>query len=93
MKVDFHGLTLDRARDLLAKSITYAHSRGFRCMLVITGKGRNTEPDRVSIKSQIEEWLRAPALSSKIIKYVDAITRHGGTGALYIFLKRNRLLQ
>jgi DNA-nicking Smr family endonuclease len=93
MRIDFHGMSLDRALDSLIHSITYAYEHGFRCILVVTGKGHNTKLDGISIKSQMGKWLRIPTLSSKIIKYVDAIPRHGGTGALYILLKKNRELQ
>ncbi|MDR2777316.1 MAG: Smr/MutS family protein [Rickettsiales bacterium] len=90
LEVDFHGLTLDRALDLLTESLGRAYDAGLRCILVVTGKGNNTESGRTTIKSQIGEWLKIPTLSSKIIEYVDATPKHGGRGALYILLKRHR---
>ncbi|MDR1494843.1 MAG: Smr/MutS family protein [Rickettsiales bacterium] len=90
-KIDFHGLTLDEAFDSLVYNLVQAQEAGLRCVLVITGKGKNTEPGRISIKSQIGNWLKIPILASKIIKYIDATSRHGGTGALYILLKRNKV--
>ncbi|MDR1425585.1 MAG: Smr/MutS family protein [Rickettsiales bacterium] len=90
MRIDFHGLTLDRALDSLILGLTNAHERGLRCVLLVTGKGKNTKADRISIKSKISEWLKIASLSSMIVKYVDAIPRHGGTGALYVFLRRGR---
>ncbi|MDR3079177.1 MAG: Smr/MutS family protein [Rickettsiales bacterium] len=92
MKVDFHGLTLDEAFDSLLRSVDRAYGKGLRCLLLITGKGKNTRPDGVSIRSQIGGWLKTPALSSRIIKYLDATPRHGGGGALYVLLRRNRLV-
>lgn len=93
LKLDFHGFTLDEAFDFLLYSVETAYNQGFRCLLVVTGKGKNTKQGRDSIKSQISNWLQHPNISSKIIKYVDADIKHGGTGAIYILLKRNKAIE
>lgn len=93
LKLDFHGLTFSEAFDLLLYSIDRAYNQGFRCLLVVTGKGKNTKQGKDSIKSQISKWLQHPNISSKIIKYVDANIKHGGTGAIYILLKRNKTIE
>ena len=87
MKIDFHGLTLDEALNSLIKNVNYAYNNHYKCLLIITGKGRGTPDGKDSIKSMIERWLALPELSSKIIKYTDAQQKDGGTGALYILLK------
>jgi DNA-nicking Smr family endonuclease len=90
MKIDFHGLTADMALNMLLHSVEAAHGSGLRCILAITGKGKNTDPERISIKSQLEKWMQLPTISSRVIKYVDAALKHGGKGAVYIQLKNSR---
>ncbi|GHU27066.1 hypothetical protein FACS1894152_3050 [Bacilli bacterium] len=90
MRIDFHGLTLAQAFDTLMDCVNYAYARGLKCLLVVTGKGINTHPNRDSIKSQFEKWMRVPQIASKVIKYVDATPKHGGSGAVYLLLKTNR---
>lgn len=90
MKIDFHGLTLDEALNSLIRNINFAYDNNFKCLLVITGKGRGTPEGKDSIKSMIEKWLAIPEISNKIIKYTDAQQKDGGTGALYILLKSRK---
>ncbi|MDR2778240.1 MAG: Smr/MutS family protein [Rickettsiales bacterium] len=90
MKIDFHGLTSGAARELLLHSVVEAYGGGLKCMLVITGRGLNTSHNVATIKSQLEKWMQMPAISSRVIKYVDATQRHGGRGAVYLLLKTNR---
>jgi DNA-nicking Smr family endonuclease len=80
-------MSLEMAFDLLVQSIIQSYQKGFKCLLLITGKGKNTLEGHISIKSQLENWLQLPELSEKIIKYVDALPSDGGTGAVYLLLK------
>lgn len=91
MTVDFHGMTLEEAFEQLLHQLNLAYENKLRCILLITGKGKNTKPGRESIKRNIEKWLKHQEISSKIIKYVDATNKHGGTGAIYVLLKRNKV--
>jgi len=86
-KLDLHGCTLDEAYDKLERIINSAYEQGLRCILVITGKGLRFKREK-TIKQAIQEWLFLPQFSSKIIKYTDATKQHGGTGAIYILLKK-----
>lgn len=92
IKVDFHGLTLDEAFDSLIKVVNYAYNNYLKCILVITGKGYGTQNGRCSIKSQFEHWMTHYEISNKVIKYVDANAKDGGSGAVYILLKTNKYM-
>lgn len=87
--IDFHGLTLDEAFNSLIYNIEKAYENGIRFMLIITGKGKGTKEGCESIKSKIEEWMKHPNISSKVIKYTDAQPKDGGSGAIYVLLKKN----
>ena len=88
--IDFHGKTLDEAFDILIKEINIGYNKGLRCLLVITGKGLRSPENSKTIKNEISNWLNHHLIADKIITYTDAIQKDGGTGAIYILLKRNR---
>ena len=90
IKIDFHGLKLDEAFNYLIDTIKYAYDKGLKFVLVITGKGYGTKSGKESIKSQIEHWMTHPDISSRVIKYVDAQKKDGGTGAIYVLVKSNK---
>ena len=87
LRLDFHGLTLEEAFNSLVKNIEKAYNSGLKLILIITGKGRGTKEGKDSIKILIEKWMKYPIISSKVIKYVDAQQKDGGTGAIYVLLK------
>ena len=88
--IDLHGMTQDSAHNLLNARLVRAHKQGKRLVLVITGKGlRSAEPGGV-LKKAIGTWCEMPPLSSIILKRVKAQPRHGGGGAFYIYLRRQK---
>ena len=95
-KLDLHGLNLAQAQPVLTKFVLSSYDKGFRLILVITGKGRNTEdndiiPRRVGIlKANFPNWLAIEPLSSKILQVTEAHVRHGGGGAYYVYLKKKK---
>ena len=95
-KLDLHGLNLAQAQPVLTKFVLSSYDKGFRLILVITGKGRKTEdndiiPRRVGIlKANFPNWLAIEPLSSKILQITEAHVRHGGGGAFYIYLKKKK---
>ena len=94
-RLDLHGLTLADAHPALHRFILSAFSRGFRLVLVITGKGKEKEaigpiPVRTgALRHQVPIWLRAPSLAHAVLEVSQAHHRHGGAGAYYVYLKRN----
>ena len=73
-----------------------AHGKGLRLILIITGKGRNTEdhdiiPKRKGIlKTNVPNWLAMEPLSRKILQITNAHVKHGGGGAFYVYLRKKR---
>ena len=88
-RIDLHGCTLNQAHAELTSFLKGAYSRQARCVLVITGKGR--AGDLVGkIRGELPHWLNQPGLRPLILAVTEAQIRHGGAGAFYILLKRNR---
>ncbi len=86
-RLDLHGHTQDSARQELVGFILRQHAAGARCLLVITGKGRLGTG---VLRARVFDWIAAPELRGLIAGYARAHPRHGGEGAVYLFLKARR---
>lgn len=84
-RLDLHGLTQIQAESRLKAFVHQAYANDYRAILVITGKGL---AENGILKRHAPEWLADPALSHMIAGVSQAHARHGGSGALYIALKR-----
>ncbi|NUH66949.1 Smr/MutS family protein [Sulfitobacter sp. S0837] len=95
-RIDLHGMTLDRAHPALQGFILDAHRRGKRLVLVITGKGKRRDdggpiPVRDGVlRHQVPQWLSMPPINSVVLQVTQAHVSHGGGGAYYVYLRRNR---
>jgi DNA-nicking Smr family endonuclease len=97
-RIDLHGMTQLAAHRTLFAWMTTAHQRGLRLVLVVTGKGnpRNDEnaPWMMSphgvLKQMVPRWLNEPELAALIAAIHPAHTKHGGDGALYVYLRKAR---
>ena len=86
-RLDLHGMTAARAQNQLAQFIELSAYRGCRCVLVITGKGLGV------LHGHVPNWLKTQPLSSYILALAEARPKDGGSGALYVLLRRNRVGQ
>jgi DNA-nicking Smr family endonuclease len=84
-RIDLHGLDQDRARLALHDFLRRSHAKGFRAVLVITGKG--TLGDGV-LRRRTPDWLSEAEVRPLIAGVSQAARHHGGEGALYVALKR-----
>ena len=60
---------------------------GLRCVLVITGKGRLGTG---VLRARFLDWLAGPDLRDLVSGYSAAHIRHGGDGAFYVMLRRDK---
>lgn len=85
--LDLHGYTVDQARDQLSQFIFDARRNKCRCAIVIHGKAHSSGSEQPMIKSYVNEWLkRLPG----VLAFCSAQAKDGGTGALYVLLKRDK---
>ena len=91
-RLDLHGMTREAAYDALSGFIPRCYARGFRCILVVTGKGARgpLEPETGILKKMTPEWLDTPPLNQYVLKTQSSKQKDGGGGAFYVLLKRNR---
>ena len=88
-RLDLHGLHQAEAHRELAGFIADSFAAGRRLLLVITGKGGGPE-SRGVLRSAAPRWLNEAPLREKILAVREARPQHGGSGALYVLLKRRR---
>lgn len=87
--VDLHGHTLESAWQMLDSSLARAITGGDRVILLITGKPpRHDRPGRGAIRARVKDWLAHSRHARSIAAVRGAHPKHGGTGALYIVLRR-----
>ncbi len=95
-RIDLHGMTQTAAHRTLFTWLAAAHARGYRLVLVVTGKGnpKNDEnaPWMMSphgvLKQMVPRWLNEPELAALIASVQPAHVKHGGGGALYVYLRK-----
>ncbi|MBI2241829.1 MAG: Smr/MutS family protein [Magnetospirillum gryphiswaldense] len=85
--LDLHGMTQDAAHGALLSFVARAHDAGRRCLLVITGKGKQGPG---VLRSQVPRWLNQSPLRERILGFSQARPQHGGDGAFYVLVKRQR---
>ena len=86
-RLDLHGMTQVQAYRALGEFVREASAVGRRSLLVITGRGT----DRPGIlRSSVPRWLDEGELRRQILAVAAARPRHGGAGALYVLLRRQR---
>lgn len=88
-KLDLHGKTRDQAHRALEEFLARAQADGRRCVIVVTGRGRLSEGGGV-IRSEVPHWLNLAPNRSRILGFAQAQPRDGGSGALYVMIRRLR---
>ena len=96
--IDLHGHTLDDANKVINDFIENCYEEKVNKIIVVTGKGlhsKNEKDPYVSrdlsiLKYSVPEYIENnPSLMKKIINITDANIEDGGSGAFYIYLKKN----
>ena len=94
--IDLHGYDIDRARDLVWRALREAQKHNDRCVLIVHGKaGTGYRDDKgdlqdtgtALIKSHVNHWLQQV---DEVLAFCSAQPRDGGTGAVYVLLKKQK---
>lgn len=92
--IDLHGMRQDEAHLALRGFLRREQARGTKLALVVTGKGAAGDSlfgdERGVLRRMVPHWLRLPDLRPLVVGFEEAEQRHGGSGALYIRLRRTR---
>ena len=100
--IDLHGYSLDKANIAIENFINKAFFENVNKLIVVTGKGLHSENEKdpyVSkdlgiLKYSVPEFIsNNSSLMSMINEITDAKLEDGGSGAFYIFLKKNKIIK
>jgi DNA-nicking Smr family endonuclease len=92
--IDLHGMRQEEAHHALRGFLHRAQAGGARVVLVVTGKGGSAAApaglfeERGVLRRVVPHWLRMPDLRPLVIGFEEAAVQHGGTGALYVRIRR-----
>ena len=87
-RLDLHRMTVERARKEIFEFIEECYQLGLRRVMIIHGKGESAaEREQSSIlKGCADAWLRE---LDQVQGFHSAQPRHGGTGAVYVLLRKS----
>ena len=100
--IDLHGYTLEEANKIIEEFIYQSFSEKINKLIVVTGKGLHSQNEKdpyVSknlsiLKYSVPEFIESNKSLMNIINEIkDASIEDGGSGAFYIFLKKNRSIE
>jgi DNA-nicking Smr family endonuclease len=84
-RLDLHGMTVPEAKEAVARFLYACRGRGLRAVLIIHGKGLGSHQKRPVLKGKLNLWL---ARRAEILAFCSARGVDGGTGAVYVLLRR-----
>ncbi|WP_027178616.1 Smr/MutS family protein [Maridesulfovibrio bastinii] len=88
--IDLHGLNADQAYDSLHFFIRESYLQSKRCILIVTGKGKNSPGGQSILKREVYEWLAREPFKRIILAFCTAQPKDGGSGAIYVLLRKNK---
>lgn len=84
-ELDLHGMTLAIAKTELGGFLVECQHRRLLCVRIIHGKGRKQADKSPRMKPAVNQWLQS---NKKVLAFCSAPANDGGTGAVYVLLKR-----
>lgn len=85
-RLDLHHMTVDKARHEVLQFIQDCMRYDVRVVTIVHGKGTRSEGGVALLKSHCVHWL---AQIDEVMAFHSAQAHHGGTGALYVLLRKS----
>ena len=85
--LDLHGLTVREAEEAVQEFIPEAVALGYRCVLLVHGRGLNSKDQIPVLKKRLETILLRGPVRKKILAFTSARPHDGGAGASYVLLR------
>ena len=99
ISIDLHGFTIDKANKTIENLIIKSYEENVNKIIVVTGKGLHSQNEKnpyisknLSIlKYSVPEFISKNKRLMNIISEIqEAKIEDGGSGAFYIYLKKNK---
>ena len=97
-RLDLHGLRQQDAYVVLRGFLARCQADGLRHVLVITGKGGKLDElatrdfwhaeERGILRRLVPQWLAEPSFRLHVVSFTESATNHGGSGALYVIIRK-----
>ena len=91
--IDLHGMTAEQAFDNLMFFIRESFLQDHRCLLAVTGKGKNSPGGFPILKREVYDWLTRDPFRRVVLAFCTAQPKDGGSGAIYILLRRQKKIK
>lgn len=91
--LDLHGQNADQALDALLFFMRESYLAGRRMVLVIPGRGKNSPKGLGILRQELQTWLTREPLRRIVLAFCTAQPKDGGTGALYVLLRKMKKSQ
>jgi DNA-nicking Smr family endonuclease len=88
--LDLHGRSAAAARVEVVRFVAEARAAGHRCVLIVHGRGHNSRDQVPILKERLKGWLAHGQVGRSILAFTSARPADGGTGAVYVLLRRRR---
>ena len=84
-ELDLHSHRVTEAHELINDFLRRTRKEGKRCVRIIHGKGLGSVSKLPILKGKVSAWLRK---KDEVLAFCSARPNDGGTGAVYVLLKR-----
>ena len=95
--LDLHGLRQHEAHERLRRFLHQSQFNHARLVLVVTGKGNSPTKNHDGeghgkgvLRRLVPDWLRMPDLRPVVMGFEEAAPHQGGSGALYVRVRKRR---
>ncbi len=85
-RLDLHKMSLEKARDEILRFLKQCQRMDVRTVIIVHGKGERSNPPAM-MKSYVCQWLQQ---ISDVLCFHSALRHQGGSGALYVMLKKSQ---
>ncbi len=88
--LDLHGYYQEPAIKKTIEFIRNSYINDWRCVCIVTGKGKDKQGNYGALYSNLPNWLNLPEVRPFILMFCHALPKDGGQGAVYVLLRRKR---
>ncbi|MBN1831690.1 MAG: Smr/MutS family protein [Deltaproteobacteria bacterium] len=86
--IDLHGLTKKEAEIRVREFLLQSFRRGLRCVLIVHGRGLNSQDSLAVLKANLPTWLTSGPAKKIVLAFATARPYDGGAGAVYVLLRK-----